>query len=89
MGNDRRNGSQGPSTPGQGLVVQLTIEPGEPLAGSATVEGTDRHFVFSGWLGLVELLTVFRRHDGREAAPGSVVGLSDGGANGSPSPTSP
>ncbi len=43
------------------LVVRLTIEEGEPFAGSVSTEDGAHELAFSGWLGLVETLTLLRR----------------------------
>jgi hypothetical protein len=43
------------------LVVRLTIEGGEPFAGSMSTDNGDHELAFSGWLGLVETLSLLRR----------------------------
>jgi hypothetical protein len=40
------------------IVVRLTIEVADPLAGSVRVEGGSHELAFTGWLGLVETLNV-------------------------------
>lgn len=47
------------------LVVRLTIEDGEPFAGSVSTEDGTYELAFSGWLGLVETLTLLRRRTRR------------------------
>lgn len=39
------------------IVVRLTIDVADPLAGSVRVEGGARELAFTGWLGLVETLS--------------------------------
>ncbi len=50
------------------LLILMSIEPGEPIAGSMAVDGVEREMAFSGWLGLVEVLTVLRRRS--QSTPG-------------------
>jgi hypothetical protein len=47
----------GPAT----LVLRLSIEDGEPLAGSVSADDGTCELAFSGWLGLVETLSLMRR----------------------------
>jgi hypothetical protein len=42
------------------LVVRLVIEDAEPLAGSVRTEDGAHELAFSGWLGLVETLSLLR-----------------------------
>lgn len=43
------------------LVVRLTIEGGEPFAGSMSIDDGGHELAFSGWLGFVETLSLLRR----------------------------
>ena len=54
----------GDAEPVAPLVVRLTIEDGEPIAGSASTDDGAHELAFSGWLGLVETLTLLRRRGG-------------------------
>lgn len=47
------------------LVLQLTLEPGEALAGSLAGDDTGEVMAFSGWFGLVEALEVLRQRTGQ------------------------
>ncbi len=47
--------------PAAPLVLRLTIEDCEPLAGSLSTEDGVHELAFTGWLGLVETLTLLRR----------------------------
>ena len=49
------------------VVVHVTFEPGEPIAGSATTDVESPGLAFSGWLGFVEVLDVLRRGTHRVA----------------------
>jgi hypothetical protein len=60
------------------VLVRLTLEPGEALAGSAGIGNGGQEIAFSGWLGLLEVLDVLRRRAAPEAAPAE-------GAEGGPS----
>lgn len=43
------------------LVVRVTIEGGEPFAGSMSIDEGVHELAFSGWLGFVETLSLLRR----------------------------
>lgn len=46
---------------GDSLVVIVTIEPGEPFAGSLTIDPGGPGLAFTGWLGFIEAIDVLRR----------------------------
>lgn len=51
---------------GDRLVVIVTIESGEPFAGSVSAALGEPELVFHGWIGFVEAIeTLRRRSDGR------------------------
>lgn len=60
------------------VLVHLTLEPGDALAGSASTGNGAQEIAFSGWLGLLEVLDVLRRRATPEAVPAE-------GAEGGPS----
>lgn len=43
------------------LIVIVTIEPGEPFAGSLKTDLGEPGLAFSGWLGFIEAIDVLRR----------------------------
>jgi hypothetical protein len=58
-----------PAAGGQRLTVHVTIEPGEALSGSVFTDAEEPTIAFSGWLGLVEALNLFRRRAGQDLTP--------------------
>lgn len=48
------------------LVVRVSIEDGEPLLGSVSADDGLHELAFSGWLGLIETLSLLRRRAGNE-----------------------
>ena len=50
--------------PEDALVVIVTIESGEPLTGSMTVDPNQPGLAFSGWIGFIETIHVLRRRSG-------------------------
>jgi hypothetical protein len=54
-----------------GLVLRLTLEPGDTLTGSLAGVPGEEAMAFSGWLGLVEAIQVLRQRAGQAAGPGS------------------
>ena len=46
---------------GDALIVVVTIEPGDPFAGSLTTDPDGPGLAFSGWLGFIEAMEVLRR----------------------------
>jgi len=67
------------------LVLRLTLEPGEPLAGSLADSTGEGALAFSGWLGLLEALEVLRSRAGHQAGPGppgAALGWGAGGHEG-------
>ena len=53
---------------GARLTVHVTIEPGEGLSGSVVADRSDQAIAFSGWLGLVEAINLWRRRAGQVTA---------------------
>ncbi len=48
---------------GDTVVVTVTIEAGEPFAGTLRVDPDEPGLVFSGWLGFMEAIDVMRRRE--------------------------
>ena len=69
------------------LVLQLTIEPGDALAGSLAPEDGGTAMAFSGWFGLVETLEVLMRRTDQVGGPASLDEQS--GAAPAPGPSTP
>ncbi len=63
---------------GARLTVHVTIEPGEGLSGSVVADQSDQTIAFSGWLGLVEAINLWRRRAGQLTASPSVGAMRDG-----------
>ena len=59
--------AKGPERRG-GLTVQVTMEPGNELAGSVAAGEGEAPIAFFGWLGLIEALQLVRRRAGLEVA---------------------
>ena len=53
----------GPTMTGGTVVVTVTIEAGEPFAGTLRVEPDEPGLVFSGWLGFMEAIEVLKRRE--------------------------
>ena len=68
-------------------MLQLTIEPGDALAGSLAPEDGGTAMAFSGWFGLVETLEVLMRRTDQVGGPASHDGES--GAAPAPGPSTP
>ncbi|MHB1889894.1 MAG: hypothetical protein ACYCUF_03305 [Acidimicrobiales bacterium] len=67
----RRRPKRHPDPSRSALVLQVTIEPGEPLAGSVRGGPAGQDLAFTGWIGLAEALDVVRRRAGHLDPPGT------------------
>ncbi len=73
---------------GARLTVHVTIEPGDGLSGSVVADQSDQPIAFSGWLGLVEAINLWRRRTG-QAMASPPVGARGTGTDNSENPFGP